>query len=74
MAYYLVVGVGPQTAQPIEHEVATAVDADLHCETLRRLCGRLGTVEVWTKDGRKVSRDKLASLVRNERCAAAKST
>jgi hypothetical protein len=67
MNYFLVIGVGPQAPAPIEHVATTAIEAEAHCSRLRRLCGKAGKVEVWAKDGRKISPDRLDSLVRAER-------
>lgn len=64
------IGEGPQAAGPIEHVAVTAIEAELHCGNLRRLCGKTGKVEVWAKDGRKINPDRLASLARAERSHA----
>jgi hypothetical protein len=68
MNYFLVIGTGSQASGPIEHVAVTAIEAKLHCSMLRRLCGKAGNVEVWAKDGRKISPDRLDSLVRAETC------
>ncbi len=67
MDYFLVIGDGPQAREPIEHVATTAVEAELHCSRLRRLCGKAGKVEVWGKNGRKISPERLDSLVRMEK-------
>jgi hypothetical protein len=35
-------------------------------QTLRRLCGRLGKVEVWGKDGREIGHARLERLAQIE--------
>jgi hypothetical protein len=65
--YCLIIGVGPQAPEPIEHVATTAIEAEAHPTRLRRLCGKSGKVEVWAKDGRKISPDRLDSLVRAEK-------
>ena len=67
MGYYRVVGVGTQASAPIEHVVSTATEAEQRSVLLRRLCGQLGTVEVWLKNGRKVSSEQIQRLARAER-------
>ena len=67
MNYFLVIGMGPQASGPIEHAAATAIEANLQCSRLRRLCGKAGKVEVWAKDGRKISPDRLDSLAQAEK-------
>ena len=66
MTSFRVIGTGPQAAEPIEYEAVTAIEAELHCSNLRRICGRFGKVEVW-KDGRVLSHARFDSLVRQEK-------
>ena len=66
MDYFLVIGEGPQASGPLEHLAVTAVEAALECSKFRRLCGKIGKVEVWTKEGRKISPERLERLVQAE--------
>lgn len=67
MTYYRVVGEGSQASEPIEHIVSTATEAKFHCNALRRICGKLGKVEVWTRNGRKISPGRLEKLAEIEK-------
>ena len=66
MTVYRIVGVGPQASGPAEKVVSTALEAQSESITLRRLCGRYGTVEVWA-DGRLISPIRLDALAQQEK-------
>ena len=67
MDYFRIVGEGSQSAQPIEKVVTTATQAQSEVSSLRRLCGRYGKVEVWGKNGRRVTPERLQNLALAER-------
>jgi hypothetical protein len=60
--YFRVVGEGAQSPEPIETVVSTASAAQAECGRLRRICGRYGRVEVWGKDGRRITPERLQNL------------
>ena len=66
MAYFRIVGVGAQASGPIERIALTAVAAEVERNSLQRLCGRYGRVEVSGKDGRTISLERLRRLAQDE--------
>lgn len=70
MDYFRIIGSGAQEAEPIEKVFHTAAEAALQHNMLRRVCGRYGVVEVWGKNGRKISLNRLEALARQEQVAA----
>ena len=69
MDYFRLVAEGSQLAQPIEKIVATAAEAEAQSDALRRQCGKFGKVEVWGRDGRIISPERLHVLVQQEAAA-----
>ena len=69
-SYYRVVGTGSQVSEPMEKVVITASEAAFFSAEFRRLCGRHGTVDVWRKDGRRISPQMLDSMVQKEKLEA----
>ena len=69
MGYYRVVGSGSQVSEPMEEIVVTATEADYCSMRFRRLCGRTGIVEVWKKNGRRISLQTLSLLAKKEKAA-----
>ena len=74
MNYFRIVGEGSQSPHPIEKIATTAVQAQAECSALRRQCGRYGRVEVWGKNGRRVTPERLQNLALAERAGAANDT
>jgi hypothetical protein len=70
---FTIIGQGPQAAGAIEVRAETAVEAERQRDTLRRQCGRYGTVEVW-RAGKMLSFDRLQSLANAERTASPQAT
>jgi hypothetical protein len=66
---FTIIGQGPQASGAIEVRAATAVEAERQRDTLRRQCGRYGTVEVW-RAGKLLSFDRLQSMANAERNTA----
>ena len=71
MGYYRVVGSGSQVPEPMEQIAVTATEADLYSTKFRRLCGRYGLVEVWKKNGRRISLQTLSLLAQREKAETA---
>jgi hypothetical protein len=71
--YFRVVGEGAQSPEPIEKVVHSATDALAECSRLRRICGRYGRVDVWGKDGRRITPERLQNLSSVEQEGAAQS-
>jgi hypothetical protein len=69
MDYFRIVGEGAQSPHPIEKVVTSAIEAQAESSALRRLCGRYGRVEVWNKQGRRVTPERLQNLAIAERGA-----
>ena len=65
MANYIVVATGPHLSQPLEKIVSTALEAVAQRDTLQRLAGKHGHVDV-LRDGRLISFVTLNRLARDE--------
>jgi hypothetical protein len=64
---YRIFGNGAHAAQPMEAIVSSAIEAEAKFEMFRRLCGKFGSVEIVGKQGRPITRTRLASFARAER-------